>query len=413
MRVALFKPVAILLSLRYLLTKDRTLLFVTKTSIVGLVLSIAVLLVVQGVISGFQRDLNQRMLALAPHVTFAKENGLPADLGMRVQEQIPQVESHTHVVYTTGLASNSSEVHTIQLIGIDPAEYQDFVSASPLSHEISWDVLQPGDFNLILGKNLAQKLNVRIGDTVLVTLALGDVSPIGFFPRQKKFRVAGLASTYSSFDSRVSYLNREDATRLLKLKTQSNAVFFHLEDPQSVSEFVYPMYFAANEPDLLGSQWQHLFGRLYDFLVRFKQLLFLMLALLLVVATFNLVSCMVMMVHSRRDDIAVLRTIGGKTLLVLSSFMGTGVIISIIGLLFATVLAYLLGLSLPTLYSWLSQLAGVSLTTSFDLHRLTVVFESDDLLRVIALTVFFVAIGSIYPAWRASQLPPAEILRDE
>ena len=413
MKRPFFRQVAILLSLRYLLTDDKTLLFVVKTSLIGLVLSIAVLLVVQGVIAGFQRDLEQRVLSLVPHVVLSRESGLSGELGDQVASRVPEVASHAAVVQTMGLASTDTEVHPIQLIGIDPQIHQGFTDSSPLRDEVAWDSLQSGAFRIVLGKNLAKRLDVDIGDQVLVTMASGEISPLGFFPRQKKFELVGLANTESSLDSLISYLHREDAAKLLKLQEDANAVYFHLVDPLLVNQTLFEIYLAANESDLLASNWQSNFGALYEFLVRFKQLLFLMLALLLIVATFNLVSSMVMLVQSRRDDIAVLRTLGGNTSLVLMSFVVTGLLISAIGLAAATVLAYLLGLLLPTLYGWLSLLLGVTLGDSFALHRLTVVFQSDDLLRVVVLTVTMVAAGSLYPAWRATQLEPAEILRDD
>ena len=134
--------------------------------------------------------------------------------------------------------------------------------------------------------------------------------------------------------------------------------------------------------------------------------------MLVAVATFNLVSNMVMLVHSRRGDVAVLRTLGGSTATVLISFVATAWVIALGSLLVCIVLAWLIGLALPTLHELLSQLIGVSLRDGFALHELSVVLQTSDVLRVVVLTVT-VTVGSLYPAWRATRLAPSEILRDE
>ena len=413
MRRMLFQPVTVLLSTRYLLTKDATLLFVMKTALVGLVLSVTVLLVVQGVIAGFQRDLNRNILALVPHVTLSRELGLSSDVGRRVMKEVPEVTGFASVVQSVGLASTEDVVRPIQLIGIDPTLHVDFARESPLSQDVNWEFLKPGEFGVLLGINLADKLRIGVGDKLLITLASGNLSPLGFFPRQKRFTVVGLANTQSSLDALVSYIHREDARRLLKLDSEANGIFFRLADPLEAQRLFYTMYFAADEPELLASQWRNLFGALYDFLVRFKQLLFLMLALLVAVATFNLVSSMVMLVHSRRDDIAVLQTLGSNRRMILASFVMTGLVISVVSLALASAVAYLVGLFLPDIYGWLAQFLGVSLSESFALHRLSVVFQFEDLLRVFVLTLGMVVLGSLYPAYSASKLAPAEVLRDE
>ena len=164
---------------------------------------------------------------------------------------------------------------------------------------------------------------------------------------------------------------------------------------------------------LSAGTWQGLFGSLYVFLRQFKNMLFLILALLIGVAAFNLVSSMVMFVQSRRDDVAVLRTLGSSSPQVLCSFLLIGLAIALVGVVVGGFLAWLIGLALPTLHVWVSNLLGVSLSDGFLLHRITVDIRADDWLRVAALAIGSVLVGSAYPAWRATQLEPSEVLRDE
>lgn len=413
MRRVLFQPLSVLLSWRYLLTKDVALMFVTKTSMLGLVISITTLLVVQGIVAGFQHDLDRNVLGLVPHVTLSNPSGVEAELGERVAAAVASVTATAMVVQSSGLVSTPDAVHRAQFIGVDPESIEAFVTSGSFSETALWKDLMPGRFAILLGSGLAREIRATVGDTVLITLAAEGISPFGYMPRQKRFTVAGLTETQTSLDSMVAYINREDARRLLQLPSAANAAFFRLQNPLDVSSAFFSIYVAANERDLFASTWQDLFGALYNFLQRFKNLLFLLLSMLVAVATFNLVSNMVMLVHSRRADVAVLRTLGGSTATVLTSFVATAWVIALISLIACIVLAWLIGLALPTLHELLSQLIGVSLRDGFALHKLSVMLQSSDVLRVVVLTVAMVTIGSLYPAWRATQLAPSEILRDE
>ena len=410
---ALFHPLAVLLSWRYLLTRDVALMFVTKTSMLGLIVSITTLLVVQGIVAGFQRDLNQNVLGLIPHITLSNPNGLDAELGARVASSVPAVTATTMVVQSSGLVSTASSVRRAQFIGVEPDGISEFVTTRNLDHDLMWEKLNPGQFSILLGSGLARELKAEVGGRVLVTLAAEGISPFGYMPRQKRFRVVGLAESQTSLDSMVAYIHREDARRILQMPKQANAAFFRLTNPLEVSSVFFPIYIAANDPDLLAATWQDLFGALFNFLQRFKNLLFLLLSMLVAVATFNLVSNMVMLVHSRRADVAVLRTLGGSTSTVLISFIATAWVIALISLVACVVLAWLIGLALPTLHGLLTQLIGVSLRDGFALHQLSVVLQLSDVLRVVGLTVLMVTVGSLYPAWRATRLAPSEVLRDE
>lgn len=410
---ALFHPLSVLLSWRYLLTRDVALMFVTKTSMLGLIVSITTLLVVQGIVAGFQRDLNQNVLGLIPHITLSNPNGLDAELGARVASSVPAVTATTMVVQSSGLVSTSEAVQRAQFIGVEPDGMSEFITTANPVRDVMWEKLKPGLFLILLGTGLARELKADVGDSVLVTLAAEGISPFGYMPRQKRFLVAGLAESQTSLDSMVAYINREDARRILQMPKEANAAFFRLANPLEVSSVFFPIYVAANEPDLFAATWQDLFGALFNFLQRFKNLLFLLLSMLVAVATFNLVSNMVMLVHSRRADVAVLRTLGGSTSTVLISFIATAWVIALISLILCVVLAWLIGLALPTLHGLLTQLIGVSLRDGFALHQLSVVLQLSDVMRVVGLTVLMVTVGSLYPAWRATQLAPSEVLRDE
>ncbi len=413
MKRALFQPLGLLLSWRYIRASDIGFRFLTKTSVIGLIVSITVLLVVQGIVAGFQRDLDRNVLTLVPHVTFSNPAGVPNDLAARVVNQVPEVKAALSVIQVSGFVSNANSVQQAQLVGIMPKLAESFTTDRAHELGIAWHALKPGEFGILLGKGIARDLDVIVDDQVTVTFAIAGISPFGYTPRQKLFKVVGVTDTQTSLDSMVAYVHRDDSKRLLRLANDANAAYFQLHNPMVIGDALYSMYAAANERNLLATTWQDVFGALSHFLQRFKNLLFLLLSLLVAVATFNLVSSTVMLVYGRRADVAVLRTLGGSNTLILSVFAASAWVIAIGSLVICIALAWLIGLALPTVHAYFIQLLGVSLSEGFPLHRLTVVLQSSDVTRVIGLTLVLVTLGSLYPAWQAVRLAPAEILRDE
>ena len=141
MKRALFHPLSVLLSWRYLLTKDVALMFVTKTSMLGLIISITTLLVVQGIVAGFQRDLDRNVLGFIPHITLSNPSGLDAELGERVASAVSSVAATTMVIQSSGLVSTAEAVRRAQLVGVEPDSISEFVTSGSLDHDALWQKL--------------------------------------------------------------------------------------------------------------------------------------------------------------------------------------------------------------------------------------------------------------------------------
>ena len=407
------RSLALLVGWRYLFSKDIALSFVTKTATIGLVISIAILLVVQGVVAGFQRDLRENVLGLVPHVYLSSSTGVEENLGELVAGEIKSVTDFAMVRQSIGLLSTETNVQRTQIIGLETNIDSTFNKLSEFVVDGDWEQIQPRSYRMILGSGLARSMQVELGDQVMLTLAESSITPIGLFPRLKRFEVAGLIQTDSILDSRVAYVHRDDLVRLSKASTPSNAAYFRIENPLEASRTALSIYGAASNSSYQIGSWEGVFGALYHFLQQFKNLLFILIALLVGVAIFNLVSSLVMLVQSRRHDIAVFRTLGGNTALILASFLLTGILTVCVGLVIGGLIAWILGLLLPYAHLWLSEFLGVSLSQGFPLHRLTVEITVSDWLRVLGLTFVAATLGALYPAWRACQLNPVEILRDE
>ena len=387
--------------------------FVSKTAIAGLLISIAVLLVVQGVVAGFQRDLNENVLGLVPHVYVSSPGGLDDSLGRKVANEVEAVTNYAMVRQAIGLISNSSSVRRVQVIGIDYDESNIYKELSDFITQGNWDSLTTSRYQMIIGIGLANELNLSLEDEVLLTLADASITPLGIFPRQKRFTVSAVINTSSVMDSRLAYVNRDDLVSLTKASTPSNTAFFRLSDPLKATEATYRIYGAIEDDIQQIGTWEGVFGALYNFLQQFKNLLFILIALLVGVAVFNLVSSMVMLVHSRHEDIAVFQTLGGRTDLVLFAFIVTGCLTACIGLVLGGALAWGLGLVLPWAHIWLTEVLEISLSEGFPLHRLSVDMALSDWLKVTFLTLGASLVGVIYPAWSACRLNPVDSLRDD
>ena len=214
---ALFKPLPVLLGWRYLVTRDVGLSFVTHVATIGLAISVAVLLLVLAIMSGFQRHLMDSLLSHVPHVHFQSESGIDAEVGGRIEGSLDSVIASEAVIQTSGMVVREDRLKSAQFLGIETESFDQFAGIERFASEGKWNDLKAGEFGVFLGSMIAKELGVTAGDSVLLVTSHSDITPIGFFPRQKRFRVLGAIQTDSLLDSLSIYVHREDLQRVLKV----------------------------------------------------------------------------------------------------------------------------------------------------------------------------------------------------
>lgn len=409
----MFRPLAVNVGLRYARSKRSFISFVSVMALTGLALSVAVLLFVQAVAHGFERELNHRLLGVVPHFTvFGLGPIVDVEGTLAAVRETEGVTGAAAVAVGNGLVATDARLVGVELRGIRPREYapaiERFVEHGAL------EALAGGAFNILLGHGVTQALNLNVGDAVTVVLPDATVTPFGAFPRRKTFRVAGLVRTHSMLDERSAYLHIEDAQRLFRLDNAVHAIEARIHRPLEAAETG-----ARAGREALGAErfrlvtWFRSLGPLYRTIQVTKGTMFVVFSLLVAVAAFNVVSSLVMIVNERRSDVAILRTVGGRTGLIVAVFVVLGFLITSVGAALGLALGFALGGLAENGYAWAQAAWGLDLMSQYLVHTLPVEFAAADVARVALTAGASGLLATLYPAWRAARVNPAEVLKHE
>ena len=408
----MFRPLALNLGLRYVRSRRSFISFVSILALLGLALSVTVLTFVQGVLAGFERELEERVLSVVPHLTvtarapFANHANVARELG-----GVPGVASVSAVVEGVGLLASEGAVVGVGLTGVDPAEYAavsrvfDFTDAR--------DALAPGAFRVLIGKRAAERLGVGVGDTVTAVLPEAAVTPLGVFPRQKRLRVAGLVDTGSQLDRHSAFLHRQDAAKLFRLGPAVHGFHVRADKPLDAVALRVAVRSVAGPDRFRVDTWVYALGDLPAAIAITRNMLFLLLSLLVAVAAFNLVSSLVMIVTERRGDVAMLRTVGATSGLVLGAFVVLGAAIAVVGIALGVLGGFALGVIAQSGFPWLERVLDTPLMGEYLVDALPVRFTAADTTRVVATALALSLAATLVPAWRATRLRPAQVLQHE
>ena len=408
----MFRPIAVNVGLRYARSRRSFVSFVSVLALVGLALSVAVLVFVQAVAEGFDRELETRILRLTPHVT-ATGRGPVADMGATLDaaRAVPGVRGAAAVVSGVALAAAGERVAGALLTGVEPDEYS---AVSQVFEQVEGESgLEPGAFRIVLGSLLAERLGVGLGDAVSMAATQGTLSPLGAFPRQKRFVVTGIAHTASQLDATLAVAHRADVAALFRADAAGTQVEISLDRPLAVHEALGDIVKALSIGHFSLRVWTQSFGPLHRAIATTKQMLFLLLSLLVAVAAFNLVSSLVMVVNERRGDVAVLRTVGGRTGQVVTAFLVLGGLVALVGIALGVGAGVALGYGAEAGFPLLEALLDTRLMAEYLVTELPVAFVASDILRVVATAFGLCLLACVYPAWRASRLNPADVLQHE
>lgn len=410
----MFRPLAINIGVRYARSRRSFISFVTALALGGLALSVAILVFVQAVVAGFEHEMNERVLGVVPHIRLAFFE--PIDGSGELLDAIRGVEGVSgaaEVVQGRGLLAMGERVVGVNLIGFDPENYSEVSRIDEFVVGKDVRMPQPAGFEILLGEQVADRLGVAAGDELTVVLPTTTVTPLGVFPRQKKLRVAGVVDTGSQLDRMSAYLHREDAARLMRASVLHREVHVKTTDPLNAETVRARITGELAGQGLRGDSWMRTFGNLYAAIRYTKNMLFLLLSLLVAVAAFNLVSSLVMIVNERRGDIAILRTMGSRSGLVVGAFLVVGTVIAVVGISLGVGVGIGLGVVAEAGFPWLEDLLGTPLMGEYLITTLPVEYAVADAARVAATAFVLGLAATLFPAWRAARLNPADLLQHE
>jgi len=414
----MFKPIPVAIGLRYLRAKRRNgfISFISLASILGIALGVTVLITTLSVMSGFQREIRDRMLQMTAHATVSAAGDAMQDWphAVAVAKEDPRVEGAAPYVDIQALIEGVRN-QPAMIRGIVPAEEKKVSVLGEKMKRGSVDSLTPGSFNIVLGQELAVWLGVSPGDSVVVMLADAQSTPMGAVAKMKRFKVSGVFEAgYNEIDKGLAVVNMSDLQRVLKMGDGVTGVRLKLNDMDQSWNVARDLAEKLRGPYRI-SDWTSENANLYSSLKMEKTVMGILLSLIIAMGAFNLVSSQVMLVTDKQADIAILRTLGLTPRGVMQVFMVQGSLIGIIGTVLGVVGGVLLTINLESILGLIESTFNITLLPP-DVYYITGLpydLQGSDVavIAMIALVMSFLA--TLYPAWRAARTDPAEALRYE
>ncbi|MCF6219179.1 MAG: lipoprotein-releasing ABC transporter permease subunit [Gammaproteobacteria bacterium] len=415
----MFKSLPLFIGLRYTRAKRRNhfISFISLISMLSIALGVTALITVLSVMNGFEKELRERILGMASHATITGHNN-SLDNWQSLAElahQHPEVVGAAPYIEGEGMLSNGEQVSGVALRGIDVAHESEVseVAEKMIAGDLAY--LQPGEYGIVLGVDLARSLGVLLGEKVSLIVSKANISPIGIMPRMKRFTVVGIFEVgMYEYDSGLAILQIEDAAKLYKMEGEVTGLRLKLNDmfmaPQVAQELVegqFGRYYM--------SDWTRKHANFFRAIQIEKTMMFLILSLIIAVAAFNIVSTLVMVVTDKAADIAILRTLGATPTTVLLIFMVQGCVIGFVGTTLGLLGGVSLALNVDTLVPALESLLNTKFLDAsvYYITELPSDLHWDDVIKITSISFSLSLLATLYPAWNAAKMQPAEVLRHE
>lgn len=396
---------------------NRFVSLISAISMLGIAIAVMVLIVVLSVVNGFERELKDRLLAMTAHASIEGAEGRLADWQAvaDIAAANPRVVGSAPYIDGQALLVAGESLSGAELRGIDPVRESTVsgIGAAMLAGELG--NLRAGTFGIVLGVELADVLDVGIGDKVTVTLAEGVVTPAGIEPRKKRFTVAGIYRIGMwEFDRRLAFINLDDAARLYRRPDTVTGLRLAVSDVFAAPEIVREVAVDTGRL-VLVSDWTRRHVNFFRSIQITKSILFVILLLVIAVAAFNIVSTLVMVVKEKQSDISILRTVGARPSSIVRVFMTQGSIIGVVGTLAGVIGGMLLAANLESVVRFFEATFGIKFLAAdvYFISDLPSELQTGDVVRIASIALVLALLSTLYPAWMAARTAPAEALRYE
>lgn len=415
----MFRPVSLFIGARYTRARRRNqfLSFISWLSLLGMMLGVAVVITVISVMNGFEQEIRGRILDALPHAYIEASDGAGIADETTLQNtlaQIPGVSGVAPYVAGQGMISVPGVVRGVMITGVDPAQEQQVSNLAAHMREGSLQALNDQRFGIVLGALTAAHMKLQQGDYVTLTLPKVVVTPLGVFPRVKRFKVVGVFELGAQTDADTVYIGLPAARKLFQLRDRVGGLRVKLDDLFAAPQFAQDQQQSLGS-DYSVSDWSKTQGGLFQAIAMEKTVVGLMLMIVVAVAAFNIISILVMMVTDKRADIAVLRTMGMSRGQIMGVFMTQGVLIGLLGIVVGVLAGVLLASNVGAIVAGLEQALGMRVfdPSVYYITHMPSLVRVQDVLLIASISLLLSVLASVYPAWRAASVSAAEVLRYE
>lgn len=393
--------------------RNKMVSFISLSSTIGIAVGVAVIIIGLSAMNGFERELQNRVLSVIPHGEFEGVRGPVQNWQAVVAQatQNPEVLAAAPYVKFTALAERGTQLKAIEVRGVDPSMEQAVSRLSQFVTDEAWPRFVPGEQQVILGKGVADQLGAKVGDYVTLMIPTADGSSRVQAPRRIRVQITGLLALNGQIDHSLALLPLEDAQQYARLDHAVTGVSIKVSDVLRANQIVRSVGNTLNEYVYLRS-WQQKFGFLYRDIQMVRTIMYLVMVLVIGVASFNIVSTLMMAVKDRAAEIAILRTMGATDGLVKRIFVWQGVFSGVLGSIVGSVFGVVVAFNLTPLVKGLETLIGHHFLSGdiYFVDFLPSQVDSGDVLLVSGTAIVLSLLATWYPAARASKLNPARVL---
>lgn len=390
--------------------------FISAISVASIAVGVMALIVVLSVMNGFQKEVRDRMLSVIPHIEVINYGGALTDW----ENTAELLKTNPHVLgvapysFGQGLVSSGSSVRGVVIRGIDPRSEPNVSDISDQMLVGTLTDLKSGEFGIVLGRDLASILRLRIGDKVNVIIPQGRTTPAGIVPRMRAFTLVGVFSSgHYEYDSTMVLIDLKDAEALFRQNGPSG-LQVRVDDMNQAPAISYdllkvlPRTFAVTDWSKQNRTW-------FAAVQVEKRMMAIILFLIVLVGAFGLVSSMVMTVTEKQSDIAILRTLGASPASIMTIFMVQGAVVGVIGVTVGVVLGLGIACNLDVIVPTIESLFGIQFLPKevYFISSLPSDPRAEDIIPIALFSFLLSLAATVYPSWRASKTKPAEALRYE
>ena len=419
------------ISLRYLRARRKQVFvsIITFISIAGIFLGVAALIIVLAVMNGFETDLRNKILGINSHIILMEYSGAMRNHPrvMREVAQVPGVVAATPFIYSQAMLKNGSSVTGIVLRGLSTEDALKVINLGKIREGKLDDLgnkgkkipgLKPeldGLPGILIGRELAKNLGVFLHETVYVVSPSGVATPMGMVPRMKPFLVVGIfESGFFEYDSTLAFISLKNCQEFLGMGEMVTGIEIRVDDIYKADRIAKQIEQKLGFP-YWGRNWMEMNKNLFSALKLEKRVMFLILSLIVLVAAFNIISALIMIVMEKNKDIAILKTMGATRAGIMKIFIFQGLIVGAIGTFLGCIAGLAVAFNLEALSRFVENLFGFKILPGdvYYLSELPSQVNYGDVGIIILGTLLISFISTIYPSWRASRLDPAESLRYE